>query len=164
MADINEQLYCRAPEGLEQIEQRLIKLEMLLVNGLSQDISTHLDIYIRRIRKMRSVVLPANLFSDAAWDILLELKHAKRVGAEMSASDLGELLSIPQNMIFRYLKVLEAECLIIIKDDVLIDHRVTVELTRKGSTAMDELFDSFISTVNKDLEKARLARLVDLAA
>lgn len=161
---MKEQSYCRASEGLEQIEQRLIKLEMLLVEGLSRDISTHLSTYIRRLRKMRSKVLPANLLSDAAWDILLELSHVQRMDIQLSITDLAELVDIPRSLLDRYLHILQEECLLSFEDAERIDHSGNVQLTCKGIKAMDQLFDSFVATVNDDLKNARLARRIDLAA
>lgn len=161
---MKEKSYCSAPEGLEQIEQRLIKLEMLLVEGLSRDISTHLSTYIRRLRKMRSKVLPTNLFSDAAWDILLELSHAQRMGIQLSITDLAEVVEIPQSLLDRYLHILKEECLLSFEDAARTDHSGNVQLTCKGIKAMDRLFDSFVASVNDDLENARLARRIDLAA
>lgn len=161
---MKEQSYCNAPEGLEQIEQRLIKLEMLLVEGLSRDLSTHLDIYVRRLRKMRSEVFPASFFSDAVWDILLELSYVKRSGSEISTSDLAELIAIPQSLLDRYLRLLEEEHLVSFEVGVHADRSGNVQLTCKGIKAMNQLFDSFVATVNDDLENARLARRIDLAA
>ncbi|GAB5482643.1 MAG: hypothetical protein Pars92KO_24000 [Parasphingorhabdus sp.] len=161
---MKEQSYCNAPEGLEQIEQRLIKLEMLLVEGLSRDISTYLSTYIRRLRKMRSKVLPANLFSDAAWDILLELRHAQRMDIQLSITVLAELVDIPQSLLDRYMHILREDCLLSFEDGTRTDHSGYVKLTCKGIKAMDQLFDNFVATVNDDLENARLARRTDLAA
>lgn len=161
---MKEQSYCNVPEGLEQIEQRLIKLEMLLVEGLSLDISTHLSTYIRRLRKMRSKVLPAHLFSDAAWDILLELRHAQRMDIQLSIIELAELVDIPQSLLDRYIHVLREEGLLSFEDGTQKNYSGNVKLTCKGINAMDQLFDSFVATVNDDLENARLARRIDLAA
>lgn len=161
---MKEQSYCNAPEGLEQIEKRLIKLEMLLVEGLSRDISTHLSTYVRRLRKMRSKVLRSSLFSDAAWDILLELSHAQRMGMQMSISDLAELVDIRPSLLDRYLHILKEDCLLSFENETETAHPIKVQLTRKAIEAMDQLFDNFVATVNDDLEKARLARRIDLAA
>lgn len=159
-----DEFRCAAPQGLEKIEQRLIKLEMLLVEGLSDDISEHLDVYIRRLRLMRSNLFPASFFSDPIWDILLELNRARRSHAPMTIAELARATAIGHKVLKRCVDLLKKEGFVTVTKSQSSPDWVIVKLTNKGVDSMNRLFNGFVETVNFDLEKARLAGRMNLAA
>ena len=159
-----DEFRCAAPQGLQQIEQRLVKLEMLLVEGLSDDISEHLDVYIRRLRQMRLELFPADFFSDPVWDMLLELNRAYRLKITMTLADLVTTTQIRRSVVKRSLELLEREGFVSLVQNDQSDSWIVPELTAEGVVAMNQLFSGFVETVNIDLEKARLERRAGLAA
>ena len=93
----------------------------------------------------RSCYLPAELFSDPAWGMLLELFHAEIGNRSVSLKRLCKASMASTPTAIRWLKVLEARELVVRQADPLNSGNELFELTPKGSTALRLYF--------RDIEK-----------
>ena len=98
-----------------------------------------------RAWRERSCYLPAELFSDPAWGMLLELFHAEIGKRNVSLKRLCKASAASTPTAIRWLKVLEARELVIRKTDPLNSGNELFELSPKGSTALRFYF--------RDIEK-----------
>lgn len=155
---------CPAIGGIGTLHTRLARLEELLIDGLSSDISEHLDSYVLRLRQMRSTHFPSGYFADVMWDILLELNEAHRLGRELSVSDLGLQAGVPSTTAQRYLHMLELDGFVLRRNDNRDSRRSFVYLSEDGVARMAALLKGFVESVNEDLEKARLKSRLTLVA
>lgn len=89
-----------------------------------------------RAWRERSCYLPAELFSDPAWGMLIELLHAEIGKRRVSLSRLCKASAASTPSAIRWLKVLEDRELVIRQADPLISGNAFVELTPKGSAAL----------------------------
>ena len=109
--------------------------------GLSED-------HIRSIlaaRRARAVVFGADLFSDPAWDILLELYAAHLEGHSFSVRDLAGAIDTPQSTLARWMLSLEQSELIMIENGPAEDDASTVQLTPHAIAAVRGLADHWSS-------------------
>lgn len=89
---------------------------------------------ILRIRRRRSETFGEDLFSDPAWDILLEL-FAARLGNRRL--ELGDLDSIaPRSTLARWVAVLEERGLVECQIDALCPDRFWIALNRDCASKM----------------------------
>lgn len=98
-----------------------------------------------RAWRERACYLPAELFSDPAWGMLLELFHAEIGKRNVSLKRLCKASAASTPTAIRWLKVLEGRELVIRQADPLNSGNEFFELTPKGSTALRLYF--------KDIEK-----------
>ena len=91
------------------------------------------------VRQARSAVFGENLFSDPAWDILLELYAANLAGRGLSLSDLCAAIEAPSSTTERWIAVLGDRELI----HSVIDQRhpagIVLGLTEEATTKMAKL-------------------------
>jgi DNA-binding MarR family transcriptional regulator len=87
-------------------------------------------------RKRRAEFLRRELFSDPAWDLLLEAYVLKLSGKDFAVGKAGKISSVPPSTALRWVKVLECEGLLIRRIDPNDATRVLIELSRKGAQAM----------------------------
>lgn len=64
------------------------------------------------VRRARSDILGKHLFSDPAWDILLELYSARLGGRKMSLGDVARAIETPQTTTKRWIAALEEHALV----------------------------------------------------
>jgi DNA-binding MarR family transcriptional regulator len=93
-----------------------------------------------RKRARRRSFFKASLFSDPAWDILLELFAADEEGRAVSISAAGRAAAIPLTTAIRWINVLQQEGLIQREDDPFHGRRSYLLLTEAGLRAMREYF------------------------
>jgi DNA-binding MarR family transcriptional regulator len=91
-------------------------------------------------RARRSEHFKASLFSDPAWDILLELFAAELEGRPLNVSAIGLTAKVPGTTVLRWIGVLETEGLIRRRNDPFDGRRSLVSLTEDGSRALREYF------------------------
>lgn len=91
------------------------------------------------VRRARSAILGGNLFSDPAWDILLELYAAKLGHRRMSLTELALSIEIPVSTTGRWLSALVSHGLVQSTPDN--DHAGNdfLRLTDDGATRMERL-------------------------
>ena len=104
-----------------------------------------------RARKLRAKIFSYGLFSDPAWDMLLELYVAELAQQRMTISNLGLDSNIPPTTALRWIEVLQKESLIVRRKDPYDGRRWFVELSEKGSEAMRVWFDSASSSMLEKL-------------
>lgn len=91
-----------------------------------------------RMRRLREKMLPAHLFADPAWDILIDLFVTQHAGqpAYMSAISMGA--PVPLTTALRWLSKLEASGLIERSGDPSDGRRVHVALTSAAEQAITQ--------------------------
>lgn len=93
-----------------------------------------------RLRRRRERAFNITYFGDAAWDILLELERAQRMGHKIAITDIGVESRIPLTTVLRYLTRLEKDGLITRRVDPNDRRRVFVALTQDGYRRICEAF------------------------
>jgi DNA-binding MarR family transcriptional regulator len=82
------------------------------------------------------------MFSDPAWDILLELYIAEWEQRRLSITALSDRSGVAGTTVLRWLELFEREGLISKRCDPLDRRRVYVSLSALGIRAMQAYFDS----------------------
>ena len=93
-----------------------------------------------RARIHRGLFFKESLFSDPAWDILLDLFIATTDGGRRTVSTVGLAGNVPQTTALRWVSALEAEGLIVREPDPLDGRRVFLDLSEAGFAAMTRYF------------------------
>ena len=91
-------------------------------------------------RHQRSRFLPADLFADPAWDILLDLLRAELAGHKVSVSSLCIASNVPATTGLRYITSLVKQGMIVRRPDPLDGRRVYMELSPDTSRALRQDF------------------------
>ena len=65
------------------------------------------------MRRARAEVFPADLFSEPAWDLLLELFVADGRGERLTGAEVSQRCNVPPQILSRWLRVLSQRELII---------------------------------------------------
>lgn len=94
-----------------------------------------------RARRARETFFDSSLFSDPAWDMLLELHVAQIAQKRISISALSKVSGVPTTTGLRWAGTLEEHGLVNRRDDPLDGRRVFIELTEKGQQAMTDFFN-----------------------
>lgn len=93
-----------------------------------------------KARARRGLYFKTSLFSDPAWDILLELFAVESEGRRLCISGVGSSADIPLTTALRWLNALQAEGLVAREDDPLDRRRSYLRLTDAGVRAMQQYF------------------------
>lgn len=102
---------------------------------------------IIRARTQRTKFLPANLFAEPAWDILLELYSAEIAQRRVTVSQLAFAARTPATTALRWLSTLEAAKLVERHSDPLDARRCFISLSATGQQAMESFFESIKSAL-----------------
>lgn len=97
---------------------------------------------IQQARALRGEFLPARLFGDPAWDILLDLYEAELAQFRLTISKVCVGTGLPATTTLRWLKILENEGLLQRRQDVFDGRRVFVSPTLHALEALDALFQA----------------------
>ena len=89
---------------------------------------------ILQLRRKRSEVFGHGLFSDPAWDILLELFEAELAGRKTSLHDLSSIA--PESTLARWVAALEERRLVVCRLDPLRPGRFQIALTTECATKL----------------------------
>jgi DNA-binding transcriptional ArsR family regulator len=90
---------------------------------------------ILMLRRGREEVFGKNLFSDPAWDILLELYAAHLGRRTISITDLAADIGLPQSTVSRWVDVLAENGFV----DPPCTHPEAINLTKCGTAGMERL-------------------------
>lgn len=112
------------------------------------------------MRRRRHKALPADLFGEPTWDILLDLYIAAREDRRVPTTSACIGAHVPPTTALRWLRILEARGLVEREDDGRDGRRTFVRLSDRGLGAMDRtleaighsisaLSESFASQQNK---------------
>lgn len=104
--------------------------------NLAADAAQDID-RILWIRRARSEVFGPGLFSDPAWDILLQLCAARARGRRLGIEDI--VADVPRSTLARWAAVLEQRGLICREEDSGDPARIWLSLSASGALKMAEL-------------------------
>ncbi|MCX7283772.1 MAG: winged helix DNA-binding protein [Novosphingobium sp.] len=93
---------------------------------------------IYAVRRRRHKALPADLFGEPTWDILLDLYIAAREERRVPTTSACIGAHVPPTTALRWLRILETRGLVEREDDGRDGRRTFVRLTRHGLDAMDQ--------------------------
>lgn len=99
--------------------------------------ATHGEIKsLLRARRMREQFLPADLFADPAWDMILDLMAARLSGQRVSVSSLCIAAAVPPTTALRWIRQLTDRGVFSRIDDPADGRRVFIELTDSAAEAV----------------------------
>lgn len=107
-------------------------------NGL--DVPPERVDWLIKARRGRADYLTRELFSDPAWDILLELLRAEIAQERLSASNACIAASVPTSIGLRWLKALEHHGLVTREGDLHDARRTFAALSEEASRALRRYF------------------------
>lgn len=93
-----------------------------------------------RARRIRADFLPADLFADPAWDMLLDLLAARLDGARVSVSSLCIAAAVPPTTALRWIKTLTEQGLVDRRADPHDGRRVFIALADETADALHRWF------------------------
>ena len=137
-----------APSGAHLKKGSFAALKSLLTRWKARRPVHATEDHIRSIllvRNARDEVLGVNLFSDPAWDLLLELYAAHLSRRKMSLADLHVATDTPQSTIARWIAALEKADLVQRFVDPSQPATVFISLTADGASKMQHLADHWAS-------------------
>jgi len=88
-----------------------------------------------RARRMRDQFLPADLFADPAWDMILDLLAARLAGQHVSVSSLCIAAAVPPTTALRWIRQLTDRAVFARIADPADGRRVFIELTDNAAEA-----------------------------
>jgi hypothetical protein len=91
---------------------------------------------IIRARRLRDQYLPADLFADPAWDMLLDLMAARLEGNRVAVSSLCIAAAVPATTALRWIKMLTDQGLVVRSADPQDGRRVYIELADEAARAL----------------------------
>lgn len=93
-----------------------------------------------RARRLRASFLPADLFADPAWDMLLDLLQAEIVQHRVPVSSLCIAAAVPATTALLWIKSMTDRGLLVRRDDPHDGRRVFIEMAPTTSAAMRRYF------------------------
>lgn len=96
---------------------------------------------VLRIRRARAEVFGAGLFSDPAWDILLQLFSATLRGSRLCLREVES--DVPESTLARWAAVLEDKGLIHCEADPALSSTLWLSLSSQGELRMSGLLARF---------------------
>lgn len=108
-------------------------------------------------RRRRHKYLPADLFGEPTWDILIDLYIAYREDRRVPTTSSCIGAHVPPTTALRWLRILETRDLVEREDDGRDGRRTFVRLSRQGLTAMDAAFASIHANMSRAFNAADAA-------
>jgi len=96
--------------------------------------------------RRRSSYLPAELLSDPAWGMLLELFQAELQDRRVSVSRLCQVSAVSARIAARWLRALERQGLVVRRSDPRHPDDEFVEVSRQGSSALRRYFHGVVQS------------------
>lgn len=117
------------------------KLKSLLLQNTRRPLNLTEDhlISLLSLRRARAAVFGNDLFSDPAWDILLELYAAHLGARDMSLSELAQAIETPHSTTARWITALDERGLLKSTIDPKNPAGVRIQLTAQGASKMKNL-------------------------
>lgn len=97
------------------------------------------------VRRARADLLGADIFSDPAWDILLELYGARLGERRVSSLDLARAIGTPVSTTIRWIASLNSHGLTEFVPGPTESSRLSVRLTQTGAARMEQLATKWAS-------------------
>jgi len=95
-----------------------------------------------KARRQRDDFFSVKMFSDPAWDMLLELYAASLADRRLTLSRLVERSTVPMTTALRWITTLQPEGLINRQDDPFDKRRYFLLLSAKGLSVMDNFYEN----------------------
>lgn len=138
--DTDEDLIRDLRAQVDRVERRLRRSR-----GAGAEAPAAMARYIYECRGLIGTFLPAGLFGDPAWDILLDLYVARSEDREISVSSACAAGRVPATTGLRWLDRLEVAGLISRRPAANDRRRVLVELTEEAIPALEQLLAAIAS-------------------
>jgi DNA-binding transcriptional ArsR family regulator len=100
------------------------------------------------IRRRRARFLPADLFGEPTWDILLDLYVAARENRPVPTTSACIGAHVPPTTALRWLRILEARGLVEREEDGKDGRRTFVRLSTRGIAAMEGYLHAALTTLD----------------
>lgn len=94
------------------------------------------------VRRAREAIFGQHLFSDPAWDMILELYAAKLGRRTMPISELARAINAPESVVLRWLVALR-QAGIVAGPEHQESGSIAVELTADGAAKFAQLVDQW---------------------
>lgn len=130
------------PSG-RQMQSPLAQLQALLsptARSVEELTEEHI-LLILAVRRGREAVFGRDLFSDPAWDVLLELYAAKLAGRTVTAHDLAAAIDVPRSTTGRWIEALADRGLVNLESNSAEPTNLSVRLSADGVCKMKRLAD-----------------------
>lgn len=111
-----------------------------LATGLSHPISAEEVRGLIKARRLRDQYFSAELFTDPAWDMLLDLMAARLEGTKVAVSSLCIAASVPPTTALRWIKTMTEEQIFLRKADEKDGRRIFIELSDDATAGMVGFF------------------------
>ena len=135
----------RRSAGPQRTTDRAVEqLKDLLPGGPTIQITEDHVRSVLRVRRGRESILGWDLFSDPAWDVLLELYAAQFANRTASASELASVIGAPRSVIARWITTL-VDAGLVAPAGERIENEPTVALTENGAAKMARLMHQWSS-------------------
>tara|TARA_R110000772_G_scaffold134490_1_gene243021 strand:+ start:4718 stop:5734 length:1017 start_codon:yes stop_codon:yes gene_type:complete len=108
--------------------------------SLSRPISADEVRGLIKARRLRDQYFDPELFSDPAWDMLLDLMAARLEGKKVSVSSLCIAASVPPTTALRWIKTMTEEQIFLRKADKKDGRRIFIELSDEATAGMVGFF------------------------
>lgn len=95
------------------------------------------------VRRGREALFGRHLFSDPAWDLLLELYAARLGNRQVSASQLARSIAVPEAVMGRWVEALVEAGLVVSSEP--LGGSTALELSREGEAKMARLASQWSS-------------------
>jgi DNA-binding MarR family transcriptional regulator len=144
-----EQELRQALKGLRRI---LNAVELEEVVGREGRADPDMLAFARRMineRYRRFQYFDGHLFSDPAWDIMLELFVAELESREVPVTNLCFTSNVPDTTVLRWIKTLCSEDLVVRHKDKVDKRRVLVQLTRPAAEAMRRYMEEQMASADR---------------
>ncbi|MFL6844713.1 MAG: MarR family transcriptional regulator [Allosphingosinicella sp.] len=96
---------------------------------------------IIRARRIRDRIFRGEMFSDPAWDMLLDLMAARLDGQRVAVSSLCIAAAVPPTTALRWIKTLCDQGIFVRRTDPEDSRRVYIELADETAKQMETFFD-----------------------
>ncbi len=106
---------------------------------------------IYTLRHRRSRYLPADLFGEPTWDILLDLYVATRENRPVPTTSACIGAHVPPTTALRWLRTLEEQGLLERQEDARDGRRTFVRLTEQGLAAMEDCLRTTLATFDQTI-------------
>jgi DNA-binding MarR family transcriptional regulator len=129
---------------IARIQRELDRLKSIVDQNRVKERHETTEAEVRAVlwaRRQRELVLGKELFSDPAWDILLELYAAALGQRRVPTSELSIAAGIPLTTTLRWISKLESEGLVTRADDPLDGRRVWIALANQAVQMMSSYFN-----------------------
>jgi Winged helix DNA-binding domain len=142
--------------GHARLVETVASAEPINAETLARHTAIAREIYA--VRRRRHKALPADLFGEPTWDILLDLYIAAREDRRVPTTSACIGAHVPPTTALRWLRILEARGLVEREDDGRDGRRTFVCLTYRGLAAMDQTLEMLGRSINSIAESTSLPR------